>query len=71
MASSNVGGCFHWCVLPYISDISMCRPKRYGFWVVFGLKTGIDFHFDLESRVWFARKLRECLNIFTVSISKE
>ena len=28
----------------------MCRPKGYGFFCRFGLKTGIDFaHFGLES----------------------
>ena len=36
-------------VLPYISQNGMCRPKRVGFLIRFGLKTGIDFaHFGLE-----------------------
>ena len=66
-ASSNVGGSFPGWVLPYINDISMCQGMVFApFW------SGIDFvHFGLESRVWFARKLRECLNTFTVSKSNE
>ena len=37
-------------VLSYISHIDMCRPKGYGFWAFFGLKTGIHFtYFGLES----------------------
>ena len=37
----------------------------------FGLKTGIDFpYFDLEG-FWFLRELRECINVFIVSIPNE
>ena len=32
----------------------MCRPKGYGFWSRFGLKTGIDFdHYGLNSGMVF------------------
>jgi len=41
-------------VLPYISHIGMCRPKRVGFLRRLGLKTGIDFaHFGLESKIGY------------------
>ena len=30
-------------MLPSLSYIGMCHPKRYGFLSHFGLKTGIDF----------------------------
>ena len=33
--SRNGGGCFPRWLLPYISDISVCRPKGYGFCSVF------------------------------------
>ena len=40
--------------LPYLSHMSMCRPKGCGFCDVFGLKTGIDFtHFSLKSGLNF------------------
>ena len=40
--------------LRYLSHMSMCRPKGYGFCEVFGLKTGIDFtDFSLESGLNF------------------
>ena len=47
-------------VLPYISHISMCRPK--GFLHRFGLKTGIVFEGTMG---------RECMNIFIVSVPNE
>ena len=41
-------------VLPYISHISICSPKGYGFLRRFGLKTDTDFdHFGLESGMVF------------------
>ena len=41
-------------VIPYISHVRMCRPKGYGFWPFFGLKTGIHItHFGLESGMVF------------------
>ena len=46
-------------------------PYWVGFLRRFGLKTGINFaHFGLESG-WFLRELRECMNIFIVSIPNE
>ena len=41
-------------VIPYISHIRMYRPKGYGFWAFFCLKTGIHItHFGLESGMVF------------------
>ena len=46
-------------------------PQRVMFLRRFGLKTGIDFpYFDLEG-FWFLRELRECINVFIVSIPNE
>ena len=46
-------------------------PQRVGLLRGFGLKTGIHFaHFGLN-RVWFLRELRDCMNVFIVSISNE
>ena len=42
-------------------------PHRVGFLRRFGLKTGVHFaHFGLVSR-----ELRECMNVFIVSIPNE
>ena len=41
---------------------------RFFFWkggVRFGLKTSLDFAY----RVWFSRELRECMNVFIISVS--
>ena len=38
-------------------------PKRVGFLYRFSLKTGVDF--GLESRVWFSRELRKCMNVLS------
>ena len=38
----------------------MCRPKGYSFCSVLVWKRVSIVYFGLESRVWFARKLREC-----------
>ena len=46
-------------------------PQRVWFLRRFGLKTGIDFaHFCLN-RVWFSRELRECMNVFFISVLNE
>ena len=46
-------------------------PHRVWFLRRFGLKTGKNFgHFGLESG-WFLRELRECMNVFIVSIPNE
>ena len=46
-------------------------PQRVGFLRGFGLKTGTHFdHFGLN-RVWFLRGLRDCMNVFIVSIPNE
>ena len=46
-------------------------PQRVMFLRRFGLKTGIDFpYFGLEG-FWFLRELRECINVFIVSIPNE
>lgn len=42
--------------------------QRVWFLRRFGLKTGIDFaHFCLNW-VWFSRELRECMNVFFISV---
>ena len=47
-------------------------PHRGGFLRRFGLKMGIHFaQFGLESSIWFSRELRECMNVFIVSIPNE
>ena len=47
------------------------QPQRVWFLRRFGLKTDTDFdHFDLESGMLF-RELRECMNVFVVSIPNE
>ena len=46
-------------------------PHRVGFLRRFGLKTGIHFaHFGLESGM-VSEGLRECMNVFIVSITNE
>ena len=39
----------------------------------FGLKTGVHIQLPILvwNRVWFSRELRECMNVFTVSMSKK
>ena len=51
----------------------MCHPKRCDFCVHFGLKTGREFaHFGQESAGdGFWRELRQCVNVFVVSIQNE
>ena len=46
-------------VLPYISHIGMCRPKGHVLPIL------------VWNRVWFTKELRECLNVFIVSIPNE
>ena len=46
-------------------------PHRIGFLRRFGLKTGIHFAHFVWNRVWFLRELRECMNVFIVSIPNE
>ena len=49
-------------ILPYISDVGMCGPKREEFLHRFDRNLGLDFaHFGLKS--WFSRELRECMNV--------
>ena len=46
-------------------------PHRVGFLRRFGLRTGIHFaHFGLESDM-VSGELRECMNVFIVSIPNE
>ena len=52
----------------YISHIGMCRPKGYGFWT-FWSENGCKFF--LWNRLWFMRELRECRDVFIVSIPSE
>ena len=47
-------------------------PHRVGFLRRFGLKTGIHFtHFCLELGMVFEGTVRECMNVFIVSIPNE
>ena len=47
-------------------------PHRVGFLRRFGLKTGIHFtHFCLELGLVFEGTVRECMNVFIVSIPNE
>ena len=62
-SSGGVGG---GGVLPYTSDIGMCRPKGQGFLRGFGLKACIDFaHFGLESGVVFEGSTRVYERIYS------
>ena len=56
-------------LLSHISHIDMCRPKRVGFLKHFGRKKG--YKVCPFCRVWFSRKLGECMNVFIVSVPNE
>ena len=61
MASSNFRGLYFGVGTPLYKRCWYVSPQWVWFLLRFGLKTGIDFvYFGPESRVWFARKLREC-----------
>ena len=56
---------------PLYTRYSYVSLHRVGFLRRFGLKTGIDFaHFGLESDM-VSGELRECMNVFIVSIPNE
>ena len=56
---------------PIYKPYSYVPPHRVGFLRCFGLKTGIHFaYFGLESGMVF-EGLRECMNVFIVSIPNE
>ena len=62
-------------VLPYISHIGMCRPTNsmvfgFFFWVFAPFSSENFAHFGLESGM-VSRELRECMEVFIVSISNE
>ena len=46
-------------------------PGRVGYLRRFGLKTGIVLPILVWNRDWFSRELRECMNVFIVSILNE
>ena len=46
-------------------------PGRVRYLRRFGLKTGIVLPILIWNRVWFSRELRECMNVFIVSIPNE
>ena len=46
-------------------------PDRVRYLRRFGLKTGIVLPILVWNRDWFSRELRECMNVFIVSILKE
>ena len=60
-------------LLPYISYMlyRYMLPPRVGFLRRFGLKTGMRFAILVWNRFWFSRELRECMNVFIVSIPNE
>ena len=58
-------------VLPYINYISMCRSIGWGFWAVLVWKRVYTLPILVWNRVWFSRELRECMNVFIVSIPNE
>ena len=60
------GGC-----TPLYKPCRFVPPQRVWILGCFGLNTGIDFPILVWNRVWFSRKLRECTNVFIVSISNE
>ena len=58
-------------VFPYIGHIGMCRPYRIGFLHRFDLKRAYTWPILVWNWVWFSRELRECMNVFIVSIPNE
>ena len=58
-------------VFPYIGYIGMCRPHRIGFLHRFDLKRTYTWPILVWNWVWFLRELRECINVFIVSIPNE
>ena len=58
-------------VTPLYKPYSYMPPYRVGFLRRFGLKTGIHFAHFVWNRVWFLRELRECMNVFIISIPNE
>ena len=46
-------------------------PQRVWILDLFGQKTGKDFPILVWNRVWFSGELRECTNVFIVSIPNE
>ena len=46
-------------------------PGRVRYLRRFGLKTGIVLPILIWNRDWFSRELRECMNVFIVSIPNE
>ena len=58
-------------VLPYINYISMCRSIGWGFWAVLVWKRVYTLPILVWNRVWFLRGLRECMDVFIVSIPNE
>ena len=67
---------------PLYKSYRYMPPRRVGFLLLFGLKTGIHFvHFGLESGIHFVHfglesgmvfgELRECMKVFIVSIPNE
>ena len=63
--------------LPGGGGTSLHLPYRYvppqSVWFMrrFGVKTGIDFTYFGLSSVMVFREIRECMNVFVVSISNE
>ena len=58
-------------VLPCISNIGMCRHSGEGFWAVLVWKWVYTLPILVWNRVWFSRELRQCMNVFILSIPNE
>ena len=69
-------GCFRrWekgLLLPYISHKGMCsQPYRVLYFAPFRSKNGWGLPLLARNRVQFSRELRECMNVFVISILSE
>ena len=49
----------------------MCRPHRIGFLHCFDMKRVYTWPILVWNWVWFSRELRECMNVFIISIPDE
>ena len=58
-------------VLPHVSYMGMCRPIGWGFCAVLVWRWVYTLPILVWNRVWFSGELRECMNVFIVSIAKQ
>ena len=57
-------------IILFVSHKGMCRPKGYAWFAPYWSENGYKLCLCILvwNRVWFLRKLRECMNVFIVSI---